>query len=46
VDVIVDGSETDDVIEGYLKRGLSPVLVQKSASDVPFIQPELVGEMA
>jgi len=29
IEVIVDGTEDDDVIEGYLKRGLVPVLIEK-----------------
>lgn len=33
IEIIVDGSESDEVIEGYLKRGLTPVLVRQIKED-------------
>jgi hypothetical protein len=35
IEVIVDGTESDEVIEGYLKRGLNPVLVVREGNGDP-----------
>jgi hypothetical protein len=40
VEVIVTGNESDEVIEDYLKRGLSPVKVERKGEKV---QPHLMS---
>lgn len=32
IEVVVDGTETDEVIDGYIERGITPVLVEKEDS--------------
>lgn len=35
IEVLVTGDEPEDVIDDYLKRGLTPVLVQRDLTDLP-----------
>ena len=34
IEVICDGSESDDLIESYLRRGLTPVMVKHADEEV------------
>jgi hypothetical protein len=43
IEVVVDGTEPDEVIEGYLKRGLTPVCVQRAEE---YVQPALLETVA
>lgn len=43
IEVVVDGTEPDEVIEGYLKRGLTPVRVLHAGE---YVQPEIMQEVA
>lgn len=34
IEIVCDGTETDEVIDGYIKRGLTPVIVDNSLAEV------------